>query len=568
MAVEALAPGGRTDRGWVARAPSIVFGLLLVLFVVLGLDHARRDAPAVDEVVDLTAGLVALEHRDLRMNPEHGLVPHVGSAILPVLLADPVVPRTAAYEEGDWFDHTADVIEANRRDGRLDDVVFWYRVAPILVGAGTAVLVKRLAGHLFGVWAGFVAGGLWLTSPYVLGVAHLGTLDVWYAASLVLIALAARRVWTSPSPGSVLVLGCSVGLAALVRHQGMGLVIPAFVLVALRFRGDHRRLTAPAMVLVLPILVVWVAYRGVDPTPVDGAPGERFEQLIESAAAAGPAERLAMAAPLPEEWRAGAGYLVLTSEPRPAYVVGSHWVGGRPWYLVVNALVKLPLSTTVLVLAGAVAFLRRRVDRRAAAVSLAVAFGLDAVLLHVQPLNLGLRLALPLLAMACVVAGAAVHAASGRIRLVLLSVLGVVQLASFVSAHPTSLAWTPPPFTDGYRFLSDSSIDLGQGTDALRERHRRHPLTAVSVLQPRGVANVGGLPRIEDVDPSRLTGEVAVGATELTVFAHEELSWLRAYCPVEVVEGSILVYRFERPPDVSPGPTMPRPPCDRPWSTR
>jgi hypothetical protein len=41
-----------------------------------------------------------------------------------------------------------------------------------------------------------------------------------------------------------------------------------------------------------------------------------------------------------------------------------------------------------------------------------------------------------------------------------------------------------------------------------------------------------------------------------------ELLWLHKYCPVRTVAGgSILVYRFTSPPDPSPGPERPVPPC-------
>ncbi len=56
-------------------------------------------------------------------------------------------------------------------------------------------------------------------------------------------------------------------------------------------------------------------------------------------------------------------------------------------------------------------------------------------------------------------------------------------------------------------------------------------------------------------------GDVVVSATELTVTHAEELSWLRAYCPVEVIASSVLRYRFETPVDRSPGPDTPASPC-------
>lgn len=552
------------------RSRRLLLALLVCGFVVLGLVQAERDAPAVDEVVDLTAGLVTVERRDIRMNPEHGVVPHVLSALLPSLMANPIVPVTESYEDGDWFDYTNDLIRENDRAGRLDDVLFWFRVAPVLVAAGTGLLLHRLAGALFGGSAGMVAAALWLTTPYVLGLAHIGTLDVWYTAALTLVALAALPAWKSPSTRSAVVLAAAVSLAMLVRHQAVLLVAVAAIVMVVRSRPDRRRAAVAGVVtLLVPVVIVWATYRGLDPVPATGPVRQRFDGLIAVARNQGPLERLAMSLPLPTEWRAGTAYLIVTSEPRPAYLVGQSWSGGRLWYFVGTAVVKLPLSTLLLVIAGLVGWRRVSADRRRLALAvIATAFGAETVLLHVQPLNLGLRLALPLIAVACVVSGPAVVAFRGRTRVVVLSVLGLLQVGAFVTAHPNSLAWTPPPFSDGYRFVSDSSIDLGQGIYELRMRHRRRPLVAASLLTPLGIEPLEGVPDIVDLRPRRLVGDVAASATQLTVQDHDDLSWLRAYCPVEVLADSIVIYRFDHPPDLSPGPSMPRPPCAGPVSTR
>ena len=61
--------------------------------------------------------------------------------------------------------------------------------------------------------------------------------------------------------------------------------------------------------------------------------------------------------------------------------------------------------------------------------------------------------------------------------------------------------------------------------------------------------------------PDALHGWVAVSVTNLTALHRDELSWLRAYCPVGSIGGSILLYYFDAPPDATPGPTMPVGPC-------
>jgi hypothetical protein len=70
------------------------------------------------------------------------------------------------------------------------------------------------------------------------------------------------------------------------------------------------------------------------------------------------------------------------------------------------------------------------------------------------------------------------------------------------------------------------------------------------------------------VDPGSVRGWVAVNATALTVYLHDELSWLRAYCPVDDLGGTVLLYRFDKSPTPEPGPDAPEGPCDGDVSTR
>jgi hypothetical protein len=52
-----------------------------------------------------------------------------------------------------------------------------------------------------------------------------------------------------------------------------------------------------------------------------------------------------------------------------------------------------------------------------------------------------------------------------------------------------------------------------------------------------------------------------VSATRLTSGNRDGLAWLRKYCPVSTIGGSVLIYRFDSPPTTDPGPTAPAPMC-------
>lgn len=550
-----------------AVRPAIAFlalALLCVQFTVLGLLQARRDSLTVDEAVDLTAGLVAVEERDLRMNPEHALLHHVVPAVLPALLSDPVIPHTAAYRSGDWFDFTADVVSANEERGRLRDVVAWFRVVPLLVGAATGILVYLLAARLTTRTGGLVAAAAWLTTPYVVGLAHLGSLDVSFACSLVGLALVLDRYRERPSDQRLVVVAVVTGLGLLVRHTMIAAVPVVLVLVFFYRRGQVReRLVALALGMLIPVAVVWLGYRIVDPSAVDGPPRDRFDAIVDAAAAEGPIERLALAVPMPIEWRAGLGYLIETADERPAYTFGRTWMGSRYWFFPANALVKIPLPLLALAAAAIVGWWRApRSDAARAAIALAPLTAALAGFLLLQPLNLGLRLALPVVAFVFLAAAGVVHLRRGA-AVVFLCVVGVVQVASMVVAHPHSLAWSPPPFGDTYRFVSDSSVDLGQALNDVRDAHRESPFVAATLFTPRGLDGLPGVPSVIDVDPSALVGRVAVSATSLTTQGADDLRWLWSYCPTEVIADSVLVYRFHQPPSTAVAPDGgPRAPCD------
>jgi hypothetical protein len=281
------------------------------------------------------------------------------------------------------------------------------------------------------------------------------------------------------------------------------------------------------------------------------------------------------AAPLPLEWKAGFGYLTITSDERPAYLFGHAWEGSRVWFFPGSLLTKLPISSLVLLLASPFAWrsLGRERRRLASLVVLAPAALTFAVVL-LQPLNLGLRLVLPTVALLMLCAASSVLLVADRRRLLagVMAIVAVVQLGSFWQAAPHSLAWTAPPFQPAYRWVSDSNVDFAQDAGRLSDwvdaRTAEGERVWVAQALPRGGEAPSGAKPLVGADPAQIRGWVAVGATALTVTRRDELSWLRAYCPVGDIGGSILLYRFDDPPDPARGPTMPDPPCSGSVSRR
>lgn len=557
-----------SSRGVVTRLPHpsarqvrvVVLGVLCAQFAVLALLQAWSDGLTFDETPDLAVGLNALVHRDLRLVPEHPPLPLVLSA-LPALAAKPDVPITAAWHENRYFDYADELITAQVDAGHLRWVLFLSRLVPIALGIGCGLLLYLLASRLTDWRGGLLSAGLWLTIPVVVGYAHLDGLDIPFTFTVLLVALAIERHGRRPTVGSAAAIGAALGAALLTRHTGLVLV-PAAALVTLwQGRADRSMLVRSlAAVLLLPLVAVWIVYRAIDPSGPPPEVSRGFEARVATAGAASPVMgRLATALPLPLEYRAGLAKLILDKEPRPAYLVGRSWDGARPWYFPTAAAVKLPLSALMAMLAGAVAWRDRgRRDLGRAAASCLVPAVALAVVLVAQPLNVGLRYAFPVLALGLVLA-APLATARHRGAPWLIALVVVGQLASTIAAQPHSIAWTPPPFRPAYQVVSDGNLDIGQGYREVAAWAAGKDVRS-ALIQARGLPPIG-----RPLEPGeRMVGHawLVVGASALTVYRRDDLAWLRAYCPLRTLAGgSVLVYRFDRPPDRTAGPVRPVGPC-------
>jgi hypothetical protein len=105
---------------------------------------------------------------------------------------------------------------------------------------------------------------------------------------------------------------------------------------------------------------------------------------------------------------------------------------------------------------------------------------------------------------------------------------------------------------------TNSDVDWGQSLYLLQHWSKgKDPL--VAYFGPRGV-DTGAIPGARSLlatTPSRVSGWVAVSATDLTSALADRLAWLRAYCAVGQLGDSIVVYRFRGHPSAAPGPTRP-----------
>jgi 4-amino-4-deoxy-L-arabinose transferase-like glycosyltransferase len=528
----------------------------------------------VDEGVDISSGVSTLVRHDLRMNPEHPALPKAIAA-LPALIAQPIVPDTVAWKDGDWFDWSDDFMSANARAGRLHEILLWSRAVLLLETVAAGALLYLLTKRFFGPDGGLLAAVAWFTTPYVVGLGHFAMIDIPFTLVTLAFCVLLARWCGHPTTARTVALGLVLAAALASRHTALVLVLVAVGVMVHRLRQTPREAaTAVGLTGLVSVAGLWLIYRGLAPGGSSASVEASFDGLVSGATGA-PA-RLVGALPLPLEWRAGFAYLDLTSTARPASLLGHSWDGGAWWFFPVSALVKLPLTLTAAVVVGWAVVLRRARHRRDLLRFVVIpALALWLILLA-QPLNLGLRLAMPIVVLAFVGLGALPSLVPEDLRStrakVALGGIGVVVVVQFVAAAvavPYSLAWTPPPWTPAYRWVSDASLDAGQALYEVRSWAEEHDHPFVAIDRTRGLEVGGGSRPLLDADPSEVEGWVAVGVTPLMQTRKSELAWLRKYCPVGTLGGgSVLVYRFESPPDPAPGPERPVAPCfGADWST-
>ncbi|MDQ2812820.1 MAG: hypothetical protein M3Z75_13345, partial [Actinomycetota bacterium] len=167
------------------------------------------------------------------------------------------------------------------------------------------------------------------------------------------------------------------------------------------------------------------------------------------------------------------------------------------------------------------------------------------------------------------VAGAGRLAGAGRVAGAVTAILLVVALISTAASFPDSIAWTSWPFRPNYAVATDSDVDWGQGLYALRSwSASRDPW--VGYFGPRGIttADIPGARPLLGTAPGRISGWVAVSVTTVNSANRSAVSWLRGWCPVAILAGSVLIYHFSQTPAASPAPAArPAPLCPGQWSS-
>ena len=544
-----------TGRRRVVGGVLVAFGLQ---FSILALWQAWTDSPTWDETIYVTAGHTGLTQRDSRINFDHPPLPKILAAVPAVLFADVEVPLdSGAWESADAHQLALETHAANRGD--IQQIVFLYRLVPILQGLLIGLLLYGLTRDLVRWTAGLAAAVLWWTLPTTLAFCHLDCLDVPATLATVLVAWLVNRYADRPTLVRLALTGLGVGVGLLSR-AGVGLVIAlsaAFIVVLLGARRSWwRSLCSAAGLLFAAWMVVWIGYVLMDPNGLRAGTLPLDQRALLEPGLSGMNDVLIRWLPWPARFEVSLRYLVgFHAEVGPGYLFGVTFEEIPWWFWPGSMWLKTPPTAIVAGMAGFVMWLRLPPDRRTRGLLVLgiPMLGLIAMMSLAQR-SYGVRYLLPLIALLSILSGPAVELVRTRKVGVVVIALFVLHLAMFWEAHPHSLTWSSPGFRPAWRYSADCNSDWGQGFAALQEwaKDKEEPYIAYFGFGPSWTLDEipGAISAFPEGPmgpyrpPEEGTEWFAISASNLTIYQPGYFTLLRKSCPVDVLHESILIYRL------------------------
>jgi hypothetical protein len=432
------------------------------------------------------------------------------------------------------------------------------RLALLPLGVALGWVAFAWGSRLYGYGGGLLAMALVCFEPNAIAHAGLITPDVTLAAAAALALHQLARLAEAPSPQRRVAAGLALGVMLLAKHAAL-VLLPIFLVTDLVARLASRAAPPPALVarialdwaalLALAFAVLWAGY-GFEVGRV----------LVAGTELAVPAPRYVQ----------GAIYQWQQSRlPHDFFLLGRISEQGWWYFYLVVALFKVPLGTLLLLSLALGAGRWLGVRWRAAELYLVLpALLLLLYLSFWNTIHNGFRYLLPVWVPLLVLTGRlALPAARSRAFALLLCVPLAWVVVATLRAWPDSLAYVNElggGSRNGYRLLSDSNLDWGQGLEALSVWMREHDVARVQlayfgtadpahwgidyVALPSPISALPPTPPLAPGDPAPRI--VALSAYQYQGVAfHGENPYARFHElePNDVVAGSILIFDLDHP---------------------
>ena len=559
--------------------------LLLVFTAVRAISSLVGDSVTFDEPFHLAAGVNAWRNGDYRISPDH---PPLGRmwAILPLLFMDYRWPD-ANHKGWREADDAAFCVHWLFELNDAQRLVVPARCMMVALLLGVCLVTYALGRMLFGPEAGLLALVLACLSPTLLAHGRLVTTDMPVTFGIALSLLTCGWLLRRASWPRLIAAAVALAITTLTKYS-WPLVLPALGVMILWALIGRRPLEVPspadtaaadnpprlltrrrqrvgvllgacAFIGLVVWAGIWAGYRWrptlLAPPPDDADPNVEaaFEQTRQIMIALWqiafcdktgqprtgwlPA-LLHWAADhhvLPEAYLFGIARTLFFTVERRAYLMGQYSDTGWRSYFPIAFLIKTPVPTQLLILAGLVALVLRRTRLRDAILLAGVSTFIVVYAGYViqGTVNIGHRHLLPLYPPLLALAGASARWLTTRVGRGLIGVALAWLAVAHVRIHPHYLAYFNELVggpANGYRYLADSNLDWGQDLLRLADYARKQPAEPIKLAYfgsavPTHYLPCEALPSYFPFRPvAELTpGTYAVSATQLVGVYDPEL---------------------------------------------
>lgn len=455
---------------------------LLLLTAALLIEEAWNTGVTVDEPGHLVSSRLYWQHAD-RLRPQDmpPLIKLVaGWAPLRMNLPLPADLGKPGEDRREW---EVSLTMMERLDPHKIQRVFFFSRLPLIVfPLLSTALIWWWGRQLFPPPVAIALACAFALEPTALAHGALFKNDHAALFTHLLFWFAAWRYWRRPALTAALLIAAAAALAVLSKLSLL-FVIP--LMPVLIIAGDRKRRSAlwAAAGMALCYAIFVAAYQ-FDARPMTQA---ELDEIVAAqyvprwfAAAAGMLWWLPVS---PKIWTGMVTLLSNVSFAVPVYLWGKVWPQGNPYYFAAALAVKVPVSIWILMAAG-VAAMAARIRRLNWEDALWLLPGFLYIGLASRvPLQLGVRLVLPALPFGLLLCGAAIEwLLRTHARQVVFAVLALVFLFESARVYPHGIAFfnlAAGGPEQGFRYLTDSNLDWGQGLGDLAAYQRSKHLPRI-----------------------------------------------------------------------------------------
>jgi len=215
------------------KTTNLIAFLLLLTMVSVAILSMKDESAIMDEVAHIPAGYSYLTQKDMRLNPEHPPLLKDLSAV-PLLFIDNInfpseIDAWQNKVNGQWDFGFKFLYQS---DNNADQIIFWSRIAMILILLILGIYIFQWAKELYGSRIGLLALFLYSFSPTFIAHGRYVTTDVGAAVGFFIATYYFIKWFKKSTTKHLILAGIAFGIAQLLKFS-LFLLVPYFGLLLL-----------------------------------------------------------------------------------------------------------------------------------------------------------------------------------------------------------------------------------------------------------------------------------------------------------------------------------------------